>query len=253
VNADHFSLSEGECFEECERWLGVRKTGISVDFRSLLRFGSGLPELTRYLIDDSLFEENRPVCDTRRIESMISWRLTDCCLFIVKSICQLMLIEDWIEHLIDLCHPCIAVPMGFVFPAGLRTLKVVGLHSELGSLAEVVSGIPMWWTPTAKAKAKAKAKAVAGFALSLCFVHSFGVIHSGLTANNIVFDSDHRIQIKIFLYCLSEYGTCGFSDERWNPEVDIRVFGSLLFLIVVGSRVKGEMSIPATFRILFRT
>jgi hypothetical protein len=39
------------------------------------------------------------------------------------------------------------------------------------------------------AKAKAKATAVAGLVLGFRFTHSFELIHSLLTANNILFDS----------------------------------------------------------------
>jgi serine/threonine protein kinase len=149
------------------------------------------------------------------------------------------LIEKEIEKLINLCHPCIASPIGFVLSSGSRELKVMGLYSEYVSLSEVIAVSPRWWTPTAKAKA------VAGLVLGLRFAHSFGLIHGCLTTKNIVFDSNHQIQITNFLNCLSGREFCGFSVEGWNAATDVRGFVSLLFEIIVGHPANDEMSIPA--------
>jgi tRNA A-37 threonylcarbamoyl transferase component Bud32 len=40
-----------------------------------------------------------------------------------------------------------------------------------------------------------KAKVVAGVALRLRFLHSFGFIHGNLNSNNILLDEAHRIQM----------------------------------------------------------
>jgi serine/threonine protein kinase len=111
---------------------------------------------------------------------------------------------------------------------------------------EVVSVNPLWWTPTVKAKA------VAGIVLGLRFAHSFGLVHSHLTGNSILFDSDHCIQIVDFNPIDLESGEHeseewiqlgGFSGKWWTPEWDIQAFASILFELVVGSRPQGEASI----------
>jgi tRNA A-37 threonylcarbamoyl transferase component Bud32 len=43
-----------------------------------------------------------------------------------------------------------------------------------------------------------KAKTVAGIVLALRFAHSLGLVHGQLTTNNIVFDSDHCIEMVQF-------------------------------------------------------
>jgi serine/threonine protein kinase len=105
-------------------------------------------------------------------------------------------IENELENLINAVHPCIAAPIGFVFldeSVPSREMKIVRLYIELGSLAEVISKNPGWWTATAKAKAKAKA--VVGLVIGLRFLHSLGLVHGHLKSSNIHFDVDHHIQI----------------------------------------------------------
>jgi hypothetical protein len=63
------------------------------------------------------------------------------------------LIEKEIENLINLYHPCIAGPIGFVFASGSQELKVLRLFSTISLLGEIVRENPVWWTPTAKARA----------------------------------------------------------------------------------------------------
>jgi hypothetical protein len=56
-------------------------------------------------------------------------------------------IENEIENLINLHHPCIAAPIGFVFPIGSsnpQELKIVRLYLEGCSLAQVLSVPPVW-------------------------------------------------------------------------------------------------------------
>jgi serine/threonine protein kinase len=120
---------------------------------------------------------------------------------------------------------------------------------------EVVSVNPVWWTSTVKAKA------VAGLVLALRFAHSLGLIHGHLTLNNILFDSDHCIQIVDFNPIALEVGEMEmeiesesesedvrqlvrFSGEGWTPEKDIEAFVSIFFEIVSSSSPQGESSIP---------
>jgi tRNA A-37 threonylcarbamoyl transferase component Bud32 len=146
---------------------------------------------------------------------------------------------------VNLRHPCIATPIGFVFrveSSGLRELKIVGLSIEGCSLRDVVLSNPVWWTPTVKAKA------VVGIALGLQFGHSFGMIHGRLNSNTILFDESHRIQITDFGLIDfemqgSESGTG--SDvfcEEWNAQADIDAFGSLFIEIMVDQDVPDFVS-----------
>jgi hypothetical protein len=121
------------------------------------------------------------------------------------------------------------------------------LYTEGCSLLEVVSVTPIWWTSAVKAKE------IAGIVLALRFAHSLGLIHGHLTGNNILFDSDHCIQIVDFNPIVldvdeveSEDGTqfIGFSGKGWTPERDIHAFVSIFSEPVFGSPLQGEVSIP---------
>jgi serine/threonine protein kinase len=154
-----------------------------------------------------------------------------------------------IENLINLRHPCIAAPIGFVFPietGNRHELNIVRMYLEGCSLLEVVSVNPIWWTSTVKAKA------VAGIVLGLRFAHSLGLVHGHLTGNNILFDSDHCIQIVDFTPIIlevsdseSEGGTqlVGFPGEGWTSERDIQAFASILFELVFGHPPQDDASI----------
>jgi serine/threonine protein kinase len=92
-----------------------------------------------------------------------------------------------------------------------------------GSLAEVFSDAPPWWTPTAKAKA------IAGIALGLPFAHGLGLLHGGLKASNVLFDADRRIQIADFSPIRLETSDSeAFSGEEWSPAADVCTCASLL-------------------------
>jgi hypothetical protein len=79
------------------------------------------------------------------------------------------LIEKEIGNLINLRHPCIAAPIGFVVASGLWELGVVGLYATNFSLGEIMreSGV---------VDSDSKRKAVAGLVLGLRFGHSLGLI-----------------------------------------------------------------------------
>jgi hypothetical protein len=53
-------------------------------------------------------------------------------------------------------------------------LNIARPYAAGGSLAEVLSDAPTWWTPTAKAKA------IVGIALDLRFALGLGSLHGGL-------------------------------------------------------------------------
>jgi hypothetical protein len=83
--------------------------GILVDFRRLLRFSSGLPDLTTYLVDLSIFASGRFLKGCNEILSETYERKGDC----VGS----QEVEKAIEKEMNLHHPCITTPIGFIFPA----------------------------------------------------------------------------------------------------------------------------------------
>jgi serine/threonine protein kinase len=129
-----------------------------------------------------------------------------------------------IENLSNLRHPLIAEQIGFALAEG--KLKIWRLHAAGGSLAEVVSSNPAWWTPTAKAKA------VVGIVLALRFSHGFGLLHGCLNSGNVLFDGERRIQIADF--SPMRRGGGGFSGKHWSPRADFSAFARLLFEIVAG-------------------
>jgi serine/threonine protein kinase len=160
-------------------------------------------------------------------------------------------IVNEIENLINLRHPCIAAPIGFIFritSGSRRELNIVRMYLEGCSLSEVVSVNPKWWTSTVKAKA------IAGIVLGLRFAHSLGLVHGHLTGNNILLDSDHFIQIVDFDPIVLKVGESemenedgiqlvGSSRQGWTGERDIQAFASILFELVFGSPPQGETSI----------
>jgi hypothetical protein len=81
------------------------------------------------------------------------------------------------------------------------------------------------------------------------------LFHGHLTASNILFDSDHCIQIVDFDPILLENdesaseSKCstqleGFSGVEWRPEKDIQAFASILSELVFGHPPRSEPSIP---------
>jgi serine/threonine protein kinase len=154
-------------------------------------------------------------------------------------------IENEIEKQVNLCHPCIAPVMGFVFrteSSEFEELNIVRLFMEGSSLREVVLVNPVWWTPTVKAKA------VVGIALGLQFAHSFGMIHGNLNSNTILFNECHRIEMTDFgLIDLEKQGSESGTGsevfgEGWTAQVDIAAFRSLLIEIIADEEVPDFVS-----------
>jgi serine/threonine protein kinase len=212
----------------------MRIRGIVVDFRRILRLGSEFGEMKDYLIDNSVFGEGSILGVFDGHSNEIYERCEDGSSMIVKRISGMKSMERLkieVEQQLNLSHPCILGPIGFIFDPEARMsreLKIVKLYSEGNSLSEVISQNPVWWTATAKAKA------IAGIVLSLRFAHSFGLIHGHLSSKTIVFDLNHRIEITDFYPNDLENGEGGketsvFSDEGWSPDADIRGFASILF------------------------
>jgi hypothetical protein len=247
------SVFDKDLCPEFDRWLQLRQSGIAIDFRRIMRVDSGLRPLIDYEVNISIFGKRSKIRQCEEIFNEICCRSEDEILFVVKSISlsvknKKSQLENEIENLINLYHPCIATLIGFVLPTELaksgilRELKIVGLYGSCGSLAEVISGSPEWWTATAKAKA------VVGIVLGLRFMHSHGLLHNSLNSSNIFFDVDHHIQIVYFGRFdqeIHEKENGGFSGSCWTPQSDIHGFASVLFEIIFDRPLKGETSISA--------
>jgi serine/threonine protein kinase len=189
-------MKENFC-PEFDRWLNLKRSGNAIDFRRIQRMGFENRCLRDYVVNLSGFEERSIICGSDEVRKEIYHRIEDEFLVFVKSKAlsgkvEKSRMENEIERMINLVHPCIAAPIGFVvsIESGSREeLKIVRLYLEGCSLFEVVSVNPIWWTSTVKAKA------IAGIVLGLRFAHSLGLLHGHLTSHNILFDSDHCIQI----------------------------------------------------------
>jgi hypothetical protein len=255
--ASQIKFIDGDSCPEFDQWLELKRVDIALDFRRIQRVGFDVWCLGDYIVNLSGFEERSIIRALDEVPNEIYDRIEDEFLVFVKSKphsdnSEESEIENEVEKLINLRHPCIAAPIGFVVPieSGHRKeLKIVRLYLEGCSLLEVLSVNPLWWTSTVKAKA------IAGIVLALRFAHSLGLVHGHLTGNNILFDSDHCIQIVDFSPILLEFDESeseseeetqlvAFSDEKWTPEMDIRAFASILFELMFGCRPQSETCIP---------
>jgi serine/threonine protein kinase len=211
--------------------------------------------LVDYIVNLSKFEEKSMICDSDEVRNDLYYRIEDEFLVFMKTKplsenVDKSQIEHEIEKLINLRHPCITAPIGFVSrieSGNQQELTIVRMYLEGYSLFEVISVTPKWWTSTVKAKA------IAGLVLGLRFDHSLGLFHGHLTSHNILFDSDHCIQIVEFGPIILEgienesrevIPLVGFLGEGRTRERDIQAFASILFEVVFGSPPEGELSIP---------
>jgi serine/threonine protein kinase len=203
----------------------------------MLRLASAFPHFKDSGLDLSGFDERSVIGRNDRVSSQIYRRRIDGALTVVKAISlsgsiERRQIETEIDNLLNLHHPMIAPLIGCVFPvgsSGQRKFRTVRLYATKGSLADVLSNPPAWWTPTAKAKA------VVGIALGLRFAHGLGLLHGALKSSNILFDADRQIQIADFSLIRLETGEVEpFSGEGWALTADVSAFASLLFEIAVG-------------------
>jgi serine/threonine protein kinase len=237
------------------RWLKLKKCGIRIDFRRIERMGFDLPCLEDYIINLSLFSEKSMNCDSDEIGNEIYHRIEDEFSILMKSVrlsehVEKSRIATVLEKMINLRHPCISAPIGFVFEiesGNLEDLKIFRLYFEGCSLSEVLSLNPHWFTSTVKAKA------IAGIILGLRFAHSLGMLHCHLTPNNILFDSDHCIHIVDFTPMIMEFDAhyheemtqvVSFSGEGCTPKIDIEAFASILFELLFGRPPQDDSSIP---------
>jgi hypothetical protein len=106
------------------------------------------------------------------------------------------------------------------------------LYCWRGSLSEIISVSPEWWTPTAQPKA------IVGFVLGLRFAHSLGMLHGHLTVDNVLFNENRVIQITHFYLnrlMKLEWNSSGMVDiggffrECCMPTSDVRAFAEVSF------------------------
>jgi hypothetical protein len=100
--------------------------------------------------------------------------------------------EREVEKRLNLKHPCIAAPIGFVVSSAggdAAELRTVRPYAEGGSLADVLARGPPWWTATAEAMA------VVGLALGLRFANGVGQWHGCLGPKWVLFDGAGTVQI----------------------------------------------------------
>jgi serine/threonine protein kinase len=239
-NPFQISIADYDSCPEFGRWQQLIRLGLNVDFRRILKIDSEFGDLNDYLIDLSVFETGSMHDELSVILREKYPRCEDGLSVLVKSVNGLKSTESLrieIEHLLNLFHPCILSPIGFIIGGEStisKELKIVRLYAEDKSLSEVLSINPVWWTSTAKAKA------VVGIVLSLWFAHSLGLIHAHLNSKNILFDVDHRILITDFYPTDLRFGTNTLdpgvlSGERWSRDADIRGFALILFEIIGGN------------------
>jgi hypothetical protein len=216
---------------------------MTIDFRRICRFSSGLPSLSDCLFNFSGLIERLELTESDVISMQLYQACNDDHWIIVKSTnlsvyaenCHL---EKTIEILMNLRHPCISGVIGVALPTELNGMQIIRINFGDNSLSRIVSTSPAWWTPTAKAKA------VAGLVLGLRFAHSLGILHGYLTGNIVFFNESGVIQITDF--GLNGFGEPegqdvvkmdirGFSGDSWTPTIDIRAFTRILSEIVVGA------------------
>jgi serine/threonine protein kinase len=223
----------------------LQASGIVIDFRRIRRISLGLGPLSEYEFDLSRFSEESVLNTSGSISTKTYRGCDDGFQIVVKSIGRFKSVESSqiereMENLVNLRHPCIAGPMGFVLPFQAQA-------QPGDSLSKVLSVSSEWRTPTAKEKA------IVGLVLSLSFGHSLGLVHGHLTESNVILNENKVIQITDF--CMNglreQDGECsgmvsvgGLSEAGRNPMAGIRGFVRFLSEIVIGdSRAEGVQAL----------
>jgi hypothetical protein len=152
------SLSDPAFYSVFDRWRRVRESGVAVDFRPILKPRPDHPCFKTSVFDLTGLEEESVLLEADRRSSRLYRKRGDESLIVVKSnslsdSISKSQIESEIANLVSLRHPLIASPIGFAESTAPRRLKLARRYAAGGSLAEVLSDAPAWWTPTAKAKA----------------------------------------------------------------------------------------------------
>jgi hypothetical protein len=113
-------LLDGDFCPELDRWRELRRSDFKVDFRRILRVHSGLRCLRDYGVNLSEFEERSMIGESNEISKEIYHRVEDELIVVVKSIAlsefaEKSEMDNKIENLVNLRHPCIGAPIVFDF------------------------------------------------------------------------------------------------------------------------------------------
>jgi serine/threonine protein kinase len=146
-----------------------------------------------------------------------------------------------------LIHPGLVPLRALILPedGNPQSVGIVSQYCPGGSLFDLLhrSNSSSNWTPTQKTIT------ILGLAFALDFLHSNGMIHSFLTASNIVFTSSMEPQVAdywVSSLVLSDAGiargpkpTISMAPELFDPfehsdKVDVYAFGIILYHIVTG-------------------
>jgi hypothetical protein len=138
--ASQIQLVDGDSCPEFDQWLELKRSDVAIDFRRIQKMGFDLPCSGDYIVNLSAFEEKSIICDSDDVSNRIYHRIEDRLLVFMKSKplsanVEESQIENEIEKMINLHHPCIAASIGFVFPieSGSRLeLKIVRLFDCIG-------------------------------------------------------------------------------------------------------------------------
>jgi serine/threonine protein kinase len=240
------SFLDGNSCPEFDRLSAVRGCDSEVDFRQIKRLGSRLCCLSDLIVDLSGFEGGGEIGASVTGSAQLYRRCNDGLEFDQDEGCEIV---REIEKLMNVTHPCIAAPFGFILPKASKELKIARLYTQSNSLKDVLSARSLWFTPTARAIA------FAGIVLGIEFLHSFGLIHGCLKPSNVLFDEYHRIRIADFGRSRldpreSAASGCRVGSEFEAPEmrsgkertakIDVFSFSLILFEIVAGFPALGR-------------
>jgi hypothetical protein len=129
-------LIDRDVCPDFHRWLQVRRSNQRIDFRRIQRLGFDVPYLKDYIVNLSVFEERSRIWESDKVGNEIYHRTEDEFLVFVKSKplsnnVSKSEIEKEIEILINLRHPCITAPIGFVFPIESGSQKELNIYSNV--------------------------------------------------------------------------------------------------------------------------
>jgi hypothetical protein len=134
-----------------------------------------------------------------------------------------------LEILASLIHPAFVRLIGFVIPAGEVRGKIITEFMPHGSLAALIDDRPRYATmsPTAKVKI------AVGIVLGMRYLHRCRCSHHDLKSSNILLDENDEIRIR---NTARHYIAPG--PEVGGQMVDVYSFGTVLWEIMVGERIK---------------
>jgi hypothetical protein len=115
-------------------------------------------------------------------------------------------IQNEIEKQMNLKHPCVTAPFGFVVSSTWTELKIARPYPSIDSLEEVLQTSPSWWTATVKSIA------IVGIMLGMRFAHSLRFTFGNLRPTNILCNQSHRIQIVDII--------SNWADSHWRDNFD---------------------------------